>query len=588
MGGDGAPQFGGLVHYSAHEFAAGAPAPNRYATRLREALVDEVPGDVDEVVERIGPLRELALLVPVATEFSTAPDMRDGEDESAVENRDPAGGERWRDGVAVRPVAVEVQRRAAVQRRVLPVHDGNGHRRSVPRRCRDAVRAVQIRVVAARYFADLPDGEIAGAHVVVVYGIRRDHGRVRQPDHVGVVLRVGADSDAVDAFGKDDATLPADPIEDAHLIDAGNALLDDYPSVEALDAEQVGVLGALDERAPGGLAEVVRGGRRQAEVLVRVVGGDDESVALVVDVVFVADAPRGDQRGLSVGIVRGQQVRFVGDLIAGRDDDVAFGRSLAEIDPKAAVGLFVDHLVPLGRLPHRVATHLVGAPVLVRHAVEQGRVVRRPHRVAERVFHGFREHIAAGQILDEHGVALGAAGIGAVRQVATVVADRKRAEVEILMSLGQGRLVEHRLRGVGFVCRPAGPYPVLGTGREPPLVVIVSVLDGHRFVVRFLPGLDFLEQRLCQVLVGFHDRIEVTVFRFEIGEHVGVVDGRIALIPEPVIGILHFDAVAGERVRPLFGHGRRDRHVGFRHVGVLGATGQRREDQRRREAKRRA
>ena len=235
-----------------------------------------------------------------------------------------------------------------------------------------------------------------------------------------------------------------------------------------------------------------------------------------------------------------------------------------------------------------MATHLVGTPVLVRHAVEERPVVRRPHRVAEGVFHGFREHDAAGQILDEHGVALGAARVGAVRQVATVVADRKRAEVEVLVSLGQGRFVKHRLHGAGFGDRPAGPCPVFRTGRESPLVEIVSVLDWHRFVVRFLPRLDFLEQRLRQVLVGFHDRIEVAVFCFEIGEHVGVVDSRIAFIPEPVVGILHFHAVVHERVRPLLGHGRRDRRVRLRHAGVLGATGQRRADQRCREAKGRA
>ena len=543
-----------------------------------------MPGDVDEVVEGVGPLRQLALLVPVATEFRAAPDMRDGEDETAVENRDPAGGERWRDGVAVRPVAVEVQRRAAVQRRVFSVHDGDGHRRAVPRRCRDAVGAVQLGVVAARYLADLPDGEIAAVHVVVVHGIRRDHGRVGQPHDVGVVLRVGADSDAVDAFGKGDAALSAVAVEDAHLVDAGGALLDDDPAVEALHAEQVSILGALDERAPDGLAEVVGGALRQAKVLVRVVAADDESVALVVDVVFVADAPRGDECGFSAGIVRGQQVRFVGDLIAGRDDDVAFRRSLAEIDPEAAVGFFVDHLIAVCGFPRDVAPHLVGAPVLVRHAVEEGPIVRRPHRVAKGVFDGFREHVAAGQILDEHGVALGAAGVGAVRQVATVVADRERAEVEVLVFRGQGRFVEHRLDGVGFVNRPAGPCPVLGAGRVSPLVEVVSILDGHRLVIRLLPGLDFLEQRFRKTCVGFHDRFEVAVFCFEIAEHVGVVDGRIALVPEPVIGILHFDAVAGVRVRPLFGHGRR---VGFRHVGVLGATGQR-EDERRREAMRRA
>ena len=149
------------------------------------------------------------------------------------------------------------------------------------------------------------------------------------------------------------------------------------------------------------------------------------------------------------------------------------------------------------------------------------------------------------------------------------------------MSFGEGHLVEDRLHGIGFVYGPAGPGPVLGAGLEPPLVEVVPVLQRHGFVVRFLPGLDLFEQSLRQFPVRFHDRIEVAVLRFEVGDYVVIVDGRITLVPEPVIGVLHLDAVAGEGMRPAVGHGRRDRLGGLRHVGVLVAAGKGCADQRR-------
>ena len=221
--------------------------------------------------------------------------------------------------------------------------------------------------------------------------------------------------------------------------------------------------------------------------------------------------------------------------------------------------------------------------MLVHDAVEQRPVVRRPNRVAERVLQGVRQHRAGCEVLDEYGEALGAAGVGAVRQITAVVADRECAEVEVLVSFGECGLVEHRLRRIRRVCRPARPGPVLAAGREPPLVVVIPVLDGHRLVVRLLPRLDLFEQRLRERLVGCHDRVEVAVLGFEIGDHVSVVDGRIALVPEPVIGVLDLDPVVGVGVGPLFGHRRR---VDFRHVGGLVAPSRQSADQRRRKARR--
>ena len=59
VGGHRAPEFRRLVHDGAHEFAAGASAPDHDAARLGDACVDEVAGDIDEVGEGVGSLLQL-------------------------------------------------------------------------------------------------------------------------------------------------------------------------------------------------------------------------------------------------------------------------------------------------------------------------------------------------------------------------------------------------------------------------------------------------------------------------------------------------------------------------------------------------
>ena len=78
-----------------------------------------------------------------------------------------------------------------------------------------------------------------------------------------------------------------------------------------------------------------------------------------------------------------------------------------------------------------------------------------------------------------------------------VGADLERAEAEILLALGLGRLVEDDLV-LAARDRLAVPGAVLRAGRERPPVEIIAVADRDRAVVLLDPPLHLLEQLVDQ------------------------------------------------------------------------------------------
>ena len=78
-------------------------------------------------------LRVLAVGVPAIALVLAAADVGDGKHEAAIDQGQAAGGEASGDGDAIGAVAVEKQRRGAVERRALPVKQRNRHRLAVAR-----------------------------------------------------------------------------------------------------------------------------------------------------------------------------------------------------------------------------------------------------------------------------------------------------------------------------------------------------------------------------------------------------------------------------------------------------------------------
>ena len=119
VGDDAEEQVGRHVGDHAHQHAAGRAAVGDDAAAPGVAFPDQELARGDEVGEGVELLLALALRIPAIALVLAAADVGDGEDEAAVDEAEPAGREACRDGDAVGAVAVEEERRGAVERRAL-------------------------------------------------------------------------------------------------------------------------------------------------------------------------------------------------------------------------------------------------------------------------------------------------------------------------------------------------------------------------------------------------------------------------------------------------------------------------------------
>ena len=74
-----------------------------------KALRDHEARHVDEIVEGVGALVELAVEIPLIAEIVAAADMGDGIGKAAIEQRQPVGREAGRHRVAVGAIGIDVQ-----------------------------------------------------------------------------------------------------------------------------------------------------------------------------------------------------------------------------------------------------------------------------------------------------------------------------------------------------------------------------------------------------------------------------------------------------------------------------------------------
>ena len=192
MGGDRAPQLRRLIDHRAHQFATGAASGDGDASRLGYALGDQVAGDVHEIVEGVGAFGQLAGFVPVVAQFIAAANMGDGEDEAAIEQREPIAGERRHDAVAVGAVAVEIERCRTVGRRVFSIDQRDGDAYAISRRRNEAFGNVVRRIVARADLTHLAGLQAVVRQVVLEHGAGRDHRGIVQSHGVAGELAVVA------------------------------------------------------------------------------------------------------------------------------------------------------------------------------------------------------------------------------------------------------------------------------------------------------------------------------------------------------------------------------------------------------------
>ena len=301
----------------------------------------------------------------------------------------------------------------------------------------------------------------------------------------------------------------------------------------------------------------------------RVVGADEEAVAGVLQLVLVARLARGDQPRLRRRLVRLEHAQLAGHVVARGDHDEAPRVGLADADEEGAVGLLVDRAVVARGRAQDMGLDPEGAQVLVELDVEQGLAVGRPDHRAAGVGERVVEHPAAVDLLDGDGEALGAVGIGAVGQQGLVRADVEIAQGEVVVALGQRRLVEDQLLAVLPADRGAEPLAVLRALLEAPPVEVGAVLGRDRGIVFLEAPLELVEDPAGQRLARRHDRLEVGVLGLQVVEHRGVRHLGIASVAQPGVVVDQRRAVDGLALRPAGGLGR----LGLGEGGRLGTVG---------------
>jgi hypothetical protein len=85
-----APQFRIGIGNDSHQLAAGRPALDCNPPGRSEAFADQPLRRIDEIVEAVGALVELAVEKPAITEIVAAADMSDRAGEAAIEQAQPA------------------------------------------------------------------------------------------------------------------------------------------------------------------------------------------------------------------------------------------------------------------------------------------------------------------------------------------------------------------------------------------------------------------------------------------------------------------------------------------------------------------
>ncbi len=312
-----------------------------------------------------------------------------------------------------------------------------------------------------------------------------------------------------------------------------------------------GVVG--DQRPP-----VLRGGGRdrcdaELEVGAGVVVHDQEDVFAgddgVVEGVLEALAALGEDLPAGVRVVGVEVAVLRGDLRPGRDHQEPVGARAADADPEAAVGLVVDQLVVGLAGAEAVPPDLVGAPGVVDGRVVEVLAGAVPGGSAERAGDLVAAQLAGREVLHADRVALVADDVGGVGEQGAVGADRRAAEREELVALGERVQVDEdlltgqgRLVGVGVLGRLRGS-PVVGVGDRDPaagavllagegatVVPVAAVAGRHGQVGLAGACLDLVEDRLAQVGEVRGALLGVGVLGLEVGR-----DVRRLLVTQPLV-----------------------------------------------------
>ena len=334
--------------------------------------------------------------------------------------------------------------------------------------------------------------------------------------------------------------------------------------------DQVAAVAARDDVAPVRLGGV--GARRldDAEVARRGVGADDETLAVVEDVVEAPGLARGDE-------ARGQGRRVeVDDMglrpvvavdVDHRGPPVQRSRYA---DEPGRIGLGVDLDVVALAGPEPMQHHPERPMALVLLDIEEGRGVARPDDVVARVDDAVVAVVAGREVPDPDGQQLRAEVVGGPGELCVIGRMARRLEAEERLAGGQGVAVEQRLFRAA-VARPAADGAVLPAGPVARVIGPGPVRPRRLAVVLLKPRPHFGGERPLKIGGRRQDRLGVGVLRFEQGadvggERVGVAQNLLPVVrPNPGEFVGPTDAVGGLFQGARLGAGR----GGLGHGAVL-------------------
>ena len=378
--------------------------------------------------------------MPGLAHFVAAPDVRDDVDHAPVQQAEAGNGESGGGTIAVRPVGIEEEGRAAVPFHTLPVHHGERHLRTIPGRGPEAFRGVLGPVIAAQNLGFLEQGLLPGGHVAVVDALGRDHGLVDEAEGLGGVFGRPPGGGRVDGLGEGDLPPGAGlEVLDAEPLQA-LALLGHHQEVpEGFDAFEQHVDPMGDEDLPMLRIWCGRGSSDQAEVLRALVGADVEGPATVLHIVLVALLPGEQDLEGARGLRGGQIAGFPGVRGLAFHQEILVILGAPHEHPVEFVLLLEDEL--------GCAVREVQAPELVRAL--RARVLGGEEHVpaiagpgiGSHPFGQWAAHPARGQVLGEELILAESRRVRAVEQGVIVIADDEGTQSKEVQALGQFVLV---------------------------------------------------------------------------------------------------------------------------------------------------
>mmetsp|Transcript_9904 Transcript_9904/g.32872 ORF Transcript_9904/g.32872 Transcript_9904/m.32872 type:complete len:700 (+) Transcript_9904:88-2187(+) len=526
----GAPELGRHVDHVAHQQAAGGAALAREPARLGDAPLEQRLAAVDKVGEGVS-LREVLarrLVPPVVAHFAAAADVRDGVDDSAVNEGEARGGERGVHADAVAAVPVEVARRRP------PLLDGvgapeqrHGHRLAVARRHLDAAGLVEGGVVPRHRLLLERGVRVARPHVVLAQLPRRRHRRVLDPQPAGRL-----EEPVAPQLRREALVLEAEPVRARR----GNPL----PQRNHPQLREALLAAAHREEAAEGAHPVERAGGRVREDGRAIAAGDRRPVCRVVDrsrvelPVDEAVGVRGEEEGarwrVRVDVVPlaklappdegrvgggrgGRHEEHLGRLLGlGLDEEQRGVARGPAVHVEELVRLLEDTHVFRLRRADDVPPHLKGPVLRVELHVEERALVRprdAPSRPADLLLHLH----AAAQLLEPHRVRLVPRPVHCVREQPARRARLHRVHVALarvppalVLEVLQARHlvhVENRLLLAGAAARPAEVHPEgLALGGAAPVLVSVRGGRGVRVVVLLDVRKHLIVQRASETVEG--------------------------------------------------------------------------------------